>query len=519
MLFHSFEFLGVFLPVVIAGFYLTARTGRTDLAIYFLTAASVVFYGWWNWTMTGLLVASILVNYLFGRTLSARPRKPVLVLAVTLNLALLGWFKYANFFADSVNALTASSFTFGEIILPIGISFFTFQQVAFLVDAYRGLANEPNLGRYGLFVAFFPQLIAGPIVHHSEILPQYAHADRVRLTYDNVSVGVAIFVIGLFKKVVLADPVGNYADIVFDAARHGDAVSFISAWTGSAAFGLEIYFDFSGYSDMAIGLARIFAIRLPLNFESPYKATSIIDFWRRWHLTLSRFLRDYLYFPLGGNRKGRARRFFNVMIVMLLGGLWHGAAWTFVAWGALHGAFLVVNHAWRAMRQAVGWRDGGTRGGRLAGQLLTLLAVIFAWALFRAEGWDSAVVMVQGMSGASGIFLPESYALRLGPLAPLLEAFGVIFGTEPDPAIYPTLRVFLRVVALYVFVLVAPNTQQWIGAGAPSIERAATVTTRLAGRLRWRANAATGALFAGVFAVALGFLLQFEASEFVYFQF
>lgn len=519
MLFNSFEFIGVFLPAVLAGFYLIGRTGRTDLVIYFLTAASVVFYGWWNWTMTGLLVGSVVANFLLGRSLSARPRKGVLAVGIVLNLGLLAGFKYANFFADTVNMLTASSFTFGQLILPIGISFFTFQQIAFLVDAYRGLANEPNLGRYGLFVTFFPQLIAGPIVHHSEILPQYARPDRVRLTYENVSVGIAIFAIGLFKKVVLADSMGTHANLVFDAARHGDAVTFVSAWTGSAAFGLEIYFDFSGYSDMAIGLARMFAIRLPLNFESPYKAVNIIDFWRRWHITLSRFLRDYLYFPLGGNRKGPARRYGNLMVVMLLGGLWHGAAWTFVAWGALHGLFLVVNHGWRRLRRAFARDDRSTPLGRLCARLFTLVAVIFAWTLFRAEGWDAAIVMVKGLSGMAGVFLPESYALHFGPLAPHLAALGVQFGAGPDPAIYPTLSDFLRLVALYAFVLTAPNTQQWVRASAPAFEHAATATAGWAERLQWRANAATGVLIAGVFVVALGFLLRFEATEFVYFQF
>ena len=262
-------------------------------------------------------------------------------MGIGLNLGLLAWFKYANFLAASINNLAGTSLSFGDIVLPLAISFFTFQQIAFLVDAYRGLADEPNIGRYGLFVTFFPQLIAGPIVHHAEILPQYAQRDSIRLKADNLSIGLTIFAVGLFKKVVFADSMGAYADTVFQAAALGDTVSFVSAWAAAAAFSLEIYFDFSGYTDMAIGIARMFGVRLPLNFDSPYKSTSIIDFWRRWHITLSRFLRDYLYYPLGGNRNGTGRRYGNLMVVMLLGGLWHGAAWTFVFWGALHGLFRV----------------------------------------------------------------------------------------------------------------------------------------------------------------------------------
>ena len=240
MLFNSFEFIGVFLPAVLGGFYLLSRKGRTDLAIYFLAGASIVFYGWWSWKLVGLLTGSVLVNYLLGRILARHPQTVVLVLGIVFNLGLLGWFKYANFFVDTVNGLADTSFDLDAIALPIAISFFTFQQIAFLVDVQRGLANEPNIGRYGLFVMFFPQLIAGPIVHHSEILPQYSRPDRIRLTYDNVSVGLTIFTIGMFKKVALADPMGVYADIVFDAANHGDAVSFVSAWAGSGAFALEI---------------------------------------------------------------------------------------------------------------------------------------------------------------------------------------------------------------------------------------------------------------------------------------
>ena len=333
MLFNSHIFIFFFLPITLLVFHQIGRRGKHRLAISWLVAASFFFYGWWNPPYLGLILISILFNYVLGVSLSRIPRKTLLIVGISGNLALLGYFKYANFFTDTLNALTDANIALQQIVLPIAISFFTFQQITYLVDAYRGETQEYNFLHYCLFVTFFPQLIAGPIVHHKEMLPQFAEKSLYKIKADNLAVGVTIFIIGLFKKVILADGIAVYATPMFDAAEWYDSLTFFEAWCGALAYSLQLYCDFSGYSDMAIGIARMFGVKLPINFYCPYKAHNIIEFWRRRHITLSRFLRDYLYFPIGGNRRGVSRRYVNVMITMLLGGLWHGAGWTFVVWG------------------------------------------------------------------------------------------------------------------------------------------------------------------------------------------
>ncbi len=348
MLFNSLEFVLVFLPAAWLGFFMLARVER-QAAIGFLAVASMAFYGWWDPRYVLLLGVSILFNYVVGRALARHPgeRWYLLVFGVTTNLGVLGWFKYTNFVAGALSSGFALDFTLGQIVLPLGISFFTFTQIAFLVDAHRGQAAEYRLTQYFLFASFFPHLIAGPILHHREMMPQFDRVSIFRPDGECIARGLTMFTIGLFKKVVLADGLAPYASTVFDAAQ-AQPVTFVEAWSGGLAYTFQLYFDFSGYSDMAVGAALLFGILLPLNFNSPYKATSIIEFWRRWHMTLSRFLRDYLYFPLGGNRLGPRRRCFNLLVVMVLGGLWHGAGWTFALWGAWHGACLLANHAWRS---------------------------------------------------------------------------------------------------------------------------------------------------------------------------
>lgn len=364
MLFSSPEFIYLYLPIVLLGFFWLAKWSHR-IAATWLTAASLFFYGWWNPAYLGLLMASIFFNYSMGVVLARESMRPpdsrrrfLLVFGIAANLLLLGYFKYANFFLDSTNAVIGTTWDAGEIILPLGISFFTFTQIAFLVDAWRGLAKEFNFIHYGLFVTYFPHLIAGPVLHHKEMMPQFGQSETYRLQWENIAVGLTIFAIGLFKKIVLADGVAPYASPVFDAAHAGETLTFLEAWGGVLAYTLQLYFDFSGYSDMAIGASRLFGVRLPLNFNSPYQALNIIDFWRRWHMTLSRFLRDYLYFALGGNRHGKSRRYVNLLVTMLLGGLWHGAGWTFVVWGGLHGLYLVINHAWSGVKQRFGLPTG-----------------------------------------------------------------------------------------------------------------------------------------------------------------
>jgi alginate O-acetyltransferase complex protein AlgI len=407
MLFNSYAFLLGFFPITFAVFFLLGRRNQT-LAAGWLALASLFFYGYWSLAALPLLLGSICVNYWFGIrvTPDAAADAPALrwrlVAAVALNLAVLGWFKYVNFFVDNVNlALHAASrpeLAVLNVVLPIGISFFTFTQIAFLVDCWEGKVRERSFVHYLLFVSYFPHLISGPVLHHSQMMPQFRRPETYRLQTGNILTGVLFVVMGLAKKALLADEFSQYASPIFNAARDGHELGFAVAWTGALAYTLQIYFDFSGYTDMAIGLSRMLGIRLPLNFAAPYKAASIIDFWRRWHITLSNFLRDYLYFRLGGNRHGAARRYLNLMLTMLLGGLWHGASWTFVVWGALHGGYLLVNHAWRgAVRRRPLPGTAAARLGTFCGGALTFLAVVIAWVFFRATTFAGAAGMLSGM--------------------------------------------------------------------------------------------------------------------------
>jgi D-alanyl-lipoteichoic acid acyltransferase DltB (MBOAT superfamily) len=424
---------------------------------------------------------------------------------------LLGYFKYTDFFIINLSTAAGLDWVPLQIVLPLAISFFTFQQIAFLVDASRGEAREYDLLRYFLFVTFFPQLIAGPIVHHKEMMPQFAGSRLGRFCSESMAVGVTIFAIGLFKKVILADTVALYATPVFDAAEAGRPVGFFAAWQGVLAYTAQIYFDFSGYCDMAIGLARMFGIRLPLNFDSPYKAASIIDFWRRWHMTLSRFLRDYLYFPLGGGRRGPARRHVNLMIVMLLGGLWHGAGWTFVVWGGLHGFYLLVNHLWRSLRRRAAQSAAGPSFFEtFASRCLTLLAVIVAWTFFRAESLSGAVVMLTGMSGWNGVemsFLSMNLPLHWATEgAGSSESLGLVSAEG-----------LLWSLWLLVFASVVPNTQQFMRKYRPAVEEPPVPGSPLLARFVWRPGRAYATLAA---VIALTSLLNLSnMSEFLYFQF
>ena len=395
--------------------------------------------------------------------------KTILVAGIAANLGLLGYYKYANFFVDNLNALLGNNLILETIILPLAISFFTFQQIAYLVDAYRGETHEYSFLHYALFVTFFPQLIAGPIVHHHEMLPQFARSTIYRLKAEHLAVGLTIFTLGLFKKVVLADGVAVYATPVFNAAEAGTALTFFEAWGGALAYTFQLYFDFSGYSDMAIGLARMFGIRLPLNFNSPYKATSIIDFWRRWHITLSRFLRDYLYIPLGGSRKGEARRLTNLLITMLLGGLWHGAGWTFVLWGGLHGCYLVVNNIWRKWRASRGHLHS-TPVGRFFAWLLTMLAVIVAWVPFRAEGMGAIQIMLSAMFGLQGISLPTAWNGHLGLFETGIKSVGFIFSGAFNNSLANWNRGIYWLASLFSISIFLPNTQQFMYRYRPALE-------------------------------------------------
>ncbi|MFC1574715.1 MBOAT family O-acyltransferase [Gemmatimonadota bacterium] len=401
MVFSSYLFLLGFLPLVLLVAGLLSRgPGRYSLPIRFLVLASLVYFGWWDPRYLILLGGSILFNFHLGRYLAASAfaatgpaGRSWLALGIAANLLALGYFKYCGFFLEVVSSVSPMEITSPDIALPLAISFFTFQQIAFLTDSARGGVSPHTFTEYSLFVCFFPQLIAGPIVHHAEVLPQI-RKNRSASGLD-IREGLVLFLLGLGKKILIADTLAPHADRVFDHAALG--VGTLDAWVGTLAYTGQLYFDFSGYSDMALGLGLLFGIRLPVNFNSPYKAVDIIDFWRRWHITLSRFLRDYLYIPLGGNRRGRPRRYVNLMITMILGGLWHGAGWTFVFFGILHGLYLCVNHAWRALRG--GGRDHESPWGEWSARLLTFAAVAVGFVFFRAGSFGEAIRVLQGLVG------------------------------------------------------------------------------------------------------------------------
>jgi alginate O-acetyltransferase complex protein AlgI len=395
MLFNSYPFIFLFLPVALAGYFLSSRLGHLAPVIW-LALASLAFYSVSNWQFVALLLASIAFNYLIGWLLiSGRlrpaPRFAVLTAGVAGDLLVLGFFKYAGFLAANLDAMFSAGFAL-NVLLPVGISFYTFTQIAFLVDAYRGNVARYALPHYALFVTYFPHLIAGPILHHRDMIPQFERAESQRPDPHLILCGLIIFGIGLFKKTCLADGIQPLVSLAFGPATP----TFDQAWLGALAYTFQLYFDFSGYSDMAIGISLMFGIFLPLNFNSPYKATSIIDFWRRWHMTLSQFLRDYLYIPLGGNRRGPVLRYVNLLITMVLGGLWHGAAWTFVIWGALHGAYLCVNHAWNRFGPVVAPRFAPL--ANVAAFILTFLCVVVAWVFFRADNLPAAISLLSKMA-------------------------------------------------------------------------------------------------------------------------
>jgi alginate O-acetyltransferase complex protein AlgI len=461
VLFNSYVFIFAFLPLVWLGYAAALRHGSYKIAKLWLLLASYVFYAYWNPVYVILLAASVVFNFSIGSWIGRCPRssysgRVLLVLGIAANLGLIIFYKYAGFLIQTTNAVAGLDYIVPQIILPLGISFYTFTQIAYLVDAYREDLSHYDFLTYNLFITYFPQLIAGPLLLHKELMPQLAVTPAADGPKQYLTFGLIWFGLGLCKKVLFADPQSQLVAAVFD---HPANVGFADAWVGALAYTLQLYFDFSGYSDMAIGLSLMFGFRLPINFNSPYQATSIIDFWRRWHMTLSRFLRDYLYVPLGGNRRGTARRYVNLAVTMILGGIWHGAGWTFVIWGSLHALYLIVNHAWARS----GWRLPVG-----AAWLLTMLCVVVGWVFFRAPSVETALDLTGTLFGAKG-FDVEGAIVGLGDL--------------------------VRVCALLALAVVAPNTQ-----------------TLMQGRLgRWS--------IAGGVGTGLALLALRQNSEFLYFQF
>ena len=527
MLFNSFEFIFYFLPITLGVFFWIGRRReniKQQLPILWLIIASLIFYGRWKPLNLPLIIISIAFNYYLGYILGNVLEKPaakriMLGLGIVFNLSLIGYFKYSNFVFSNVNRIFGTNIDLPAVVIPLAISFFTFQQIAYLVDAYKGETKEYDIRKYILFVCFFPQLIAGPIVHHREILPQFEKASIYKFSQTTLSIGLTVFIAGLFKKVIFADRIAEYSNLAFAAASQDINLTFSEAWVGALGYSLQLYFDFSGYSDMAIGAAYMFGIRLPLNFNSPYKAVSIIDFWRRWHITLSHFLRDYLYIPLGGSRKGQFRRYFNLVITMLLGGLWHGAGWTFIFWGGLHGFYLVINHLYRSIRKSLGHNLNNDNWLlRRAGWSATFIAVVVSWVFFKANSFTVAVSILKSMFGFNGVDLAQFLSPYLG----FLRNFGVGFlGFTVNVGISQKYASF-GIIILLAIAWLTPNTQQWMGKYNPAL------TEPIGGdkpqwlqnfwqALAWKPNKIWSIVVAGL--TSLSLLCFSRVSEFLYFQF
>ncbi len=506
MLFNSPVYILLFLPLTVGGYLGLQRLGRPVAGKAWLIGASLYFYAYWNPIYLPLILGSMAVNFGVGTALHRSKkgssgwwsRKHTLLCGIALNLGLLGYFKYTDFFITNVNQVLATDWPLLHLALPLAISFFTFQQIAYLCDSYQADTQEYSILNYSLFVTFFPQLIAGPIVHHREMMPQFSSMRAQTLCGRNMAMGLFVFSMGLFKKVAIADTFAVWARAGFDG---GSALSLVEAWGASLSYTLQLYYDFSGYSDMAIGAALFFNIRLPVNFNSPYKATSIQDFWRRWHMTLSRWLRDYIYIPLGGNRKGRQRTYINVFLTMLLGGLWHGAGWTFVLWGAVHGVAIMVNRA---------WSGAGRRLPAFVGLGITLFFVNGAWVLFRAASMDEVLRMGLGMGGMGG-FWPVSNVF--GGSTAVVPGW-LRGGSEID---WELVSMWGLIGLFTAVALWTPNTLEWVRYVGPGEEEGAP------GRYSWQPtmwNVLAAALLMMVsLALVLGLFSAAHVSDFLYFQF
>lgn len=416
MLFNSYIFILIFLPTVLIVYFGLLKRRFLLVSKIWLVLTSLFFYGYWNFIYIPLLLGSLFTNFYIGMTLSRNrfqdaKKKNILRFGILFNIILLGYFKYTDFFIENFNLLFNQNILLIHIILPLGISFFTFTQIAFLVDAYKGEVKEYDLLRYMLFVTYFPHLLAGPILHHKEMIPQFYNRWNLTIKWRNIALGLFLFSIGLFKKVIIADSFSEWANMGFDVAAE---LNFFEAWSTSLSYTLQLYFDFSGYTDMAIGVSLMFNIKLPINFNSPYKAKDIQDFWRRWHITLSRFLRDYIYISLGGNRVSKYRNYLNLFSVFLIGGLWHGASWMFVAWGGFHGIAIVVHRIWKDM----GFRMWGWMAWFITFNFLNI-----TWIFFRAKDMNEALKILTGMMGINGIVLPTKLFSYIG----FLSKYGITF--------------------------------------------------------------------------------------------
>ncbi|NHE55649.1 MBOAT family O-acyltransferase [Cyclobacterium plantarum] len=449
MLFNSFLFLFVFLPIVLLGFYGLGPKVNLSVIIRWLFLCSLFFYGWWKPLYLILIGLSIVFNFFISKEV-AKGKKPFLVVGITFNLLILFFYKYADFLIYNVNVISDTSVSYLNWALPLGISFYTFQQIAYLVDSCKGIVARTNFFSYGLFVSFFPQLIAGPIVHHKEVMPQIRNPLLTQINYQNLSRGFFILMMGLAKKIVLADTFGIIAN---NGYANIELLGSQEAWITSLAYSLQLYFDFSGYSSMAIGLGLLLNIQLPQNFNSPYRSATIQEFWRNWHISLSRFLRDYIYIPLGGNKVSSGRTDMNLMVTFLLGGIWHGAGWTFIIWGFLHGVALVIHRY---------WKNSGFEIPKIPSILITFLFVNITWVFFRAENLEDATGLLDAMFYFSKTATSDFYLVSNLYNSPIWAA-GVLLLFLPNDMqlgnqIKPTFKYGLMTVLLFVLNLIFLNS-------------------------------------------------------------
>ncbi|MBX2916015.1 MAG: MBOAT family protein [Cyclobacteriaceae bacterium] len=417
MLFSSPEFIFLFLPTTLFVYFFLSRQSNFIYAKIWLLFASLFFYAYWHPANVLIIILSALFNFYASRLLYKSKSKVLLVAGIIINLGVLGYYKYADFFLENINALVDEPFPLLHIALPLGISFFTFQQIAFLVDAFSRKVQNFSFADYCLFVTFFPQLIAGPIVHHSEMMPQFSNPINQKVNLNNITLGLFVFNMGLAKKLIIADSLSN---VVAQGYNHADKLSVMQAWVTSIFYSMQLYFDFSGYSDMAIGLGLLFNIHIPINFNSPYKAENIQEFWRRWHITLSTFLRDYVYIPMGGSKHGEWKTYRNLIYTFLIGGIWHGAGWTFIIWGGLHGLALAWHRFFSKFKVQV---------PKFGAVVITFLFVNITWVFFRADGWQTAINLLLSMIGlnksigTSVVLMNDFYSLPIW-IAAVILLFG-----------------------------------------------------------------------------------------------
>jgi alginate O-acetyltransferase complex protein AlgI len=452
MIFSSFEFIFIFLPLVFVIYFYINKNKFFKIGTLFLAISSLFFYSYWNIIYLPLILLSISVNYLLSISIKKYTsfKSPIMFLGILLNISLLGYFKYSDFFIQNVNFFIGTNYSPLSLVLPLAISFFTFQQIAFLVDSARGAVKKHTFLNYIVFVTFFPQLIAGPIVHHKEMMPQFTLKENRYICYKNIYLGIFVFSIGLFKKVVIADGFAIWASNGFDVMEQ---LNLIEAWVASLSYTFQLYFDFSGYTDMALGAALLFNINLPINFHSPYKSTNIRDFWRRWHITLSKFLKDYVYIPMGGNRKGSYRMYSNLIATFLIGGLWHGAGWTFVAWGAMHGIAIAIHRFWSAT---------GVKLNKIVAWFITFNFLNISWVFFRAQEWEDALKILKGMFGLTEILLPI-FIQKIPFFHSDLIDFGQVFKNFNSDT-----EITLWILIAFIVTLYCKNSNEIIKAIKPS---------------------------------------------------